>query len=279
MATTKLWAVHSNAGGVIDYDKNPEKTMLEDRKVEDGLMLFPDTVPTVEGQLIAGVNCDPEHAAEEMDAVKEQFGKKGGVLGYHGYISFPGQDGLNPIEVLTVAKKIAEEMWGEDFQVLLSVHTNTDTLHCHFFVNSVSFRDGHKAVNNEKNYYRLKAVTDKVCAEYNLTVTEKKPKERFDKGRLEAELVDIRMASPNEAELKKNLDEHGMKFNKKTGWLRLKNGKAVSLVSINPLFKNLFNYEAPTAVGTPQSAAVAAAIDKDKKRQEQIVEEKRHNGV
>ena len=66
-------------------------------------------------------------------------------------------------------------MWGKDFQVLVTTHLNTDNLHCHFVVNSVSFRDGHKFRNSIEQHRELREVSDAVCKEHGLSVLTNAP--------------------------------------------------------------------------------------------------------
>ena len=41
---------------------------------------------------------------------------------------------------------LARKVWGKRFQVLVATHMNTDNLHNHFVINSVSYVDGKKSV-------------------------------------------------------------------------------------------------------------------------------------
>ena len=66
-------------------------------------------------------------------------------------------------------------MWGKDFQVLVTTHLNTDNLHCHFVVNSVSFKDGHKFRNSIEQHRELREISDSVCKEQGLSVLSNAP--------------------------------------------------------------------------------------------------------
>lgn len=244
MATTKLWSVHSEVADVANYDINPLKTTYDEDIMPRGVPVADVTIEPEHGLLVSGINCNPKTAVEEFMEVKRKFEKPGGVLAYHGYISFPNVDGLDPVEVLSVAKEMAHEMWGDQFQVLLSVHTNTKTLHCHLLVNSVSFVDGHKAVHNEKNYYRFKNIVDSVCRKYDLTVPVPNTRVPLDYPGLEEKLVNIRMKSPDIPSLKNNLEAEGIKYCGKN-YIRVKDGRFVRLSMINADLANLFEYAKP----------------------------------
>lgn len=43
-----------------------------------------------------------------------------------------------------IGVKLAEEMWGNRFQVVVSTHLNTEHLHNYFVIKSVLFKDGYK---------------------------------------------------------------------------------------------------------------------------------------
>lgn len=251
MAVTKIWAVHSNVDGVAGYDVNSLKTEFDERSLADSLSLVVDPLKTVDGKLIAGVNCDPRKAAAEFNEVKENFGKTDGVLAYHGHISFSNSDRLSPVDVLSVSAEIAKEMWGDAFQVLLAVHTNTETLHAHFLVNSVSFIDGHKASDNEKNYYRLRAISDRICGKYDLIIPDPSQEEEIDYRELEKRLVEIRMKSPTVELLKANLSKEGMTYCG-TEYIKLKNGKYLKLSKISPSIAKLFEYKSADVASKPE---------------------------
>ena len=63
-------------------------------------------------------------------------------------------------------------MWGDRYQVLATVHLNTDNVHCHFVVNPVSFKDGTKFQNKIGDHKELRRVSDEICREHGLSVLE-----------------------------------------------------------------------------------------------------------
>lgn len=71
-----------------------------------------------------------------------------------------------------VGVKLAERMWGDRFQVIVATHLNTDCLHNHFVLNSVSFADGKHYHDNKKNLRLLRKRSDELCREYALSVIE-----------------------------------------------------------------------------------------------------------
>ncbi len=65
-------------------------------------------------------------------------------------------------------------MWGDRFQVVVSTHLNTQHLHNHFVINSVSFKDGKKYYSNLTNTALLRKTSDEICEEYGLNVLKEK---------------------------------------------------------------------------------------------------------
>ena len=63
-------------------------------------------------------------------------------------------------------------MWGDKYQVVVTVHLNTDNLHCHFVVNPISFKDGSRFQSKIYNHRRLREISDEVCRERGKSVLE-----------------------------------------------------------------------------------------------------------
>lgn len=148
MAVSKLWSI--NEGGlsrVLQYAANPKKTNNK---------LY-----------VSGINCEPETAYEEFTAVKRSYAKAGGIEAYHGYLSFKEQD-ITPELSLKIGTEFAQEVWGKRFQVLVTVHTDTNHPHCHFVINSVSFVDGKRLWGEEKAWFKFKQTADRLCEKYGL---------------------------------------------------------------------------------------------------------------
>lgn len=58
----------------------------------------------------------------------------------------------------------------KDYEVVVSTRQNTNHLHNHFILNSVSFKTGKKYNNNRTNLAKLRHISDAICAEYGLSV-------------------------------------------------------------------------------------------------------------
>lgn len=151
MAATSIWPVNGDIGHLLRYTQDPGKT--------DGSLL------------VSGVNCAPNLSMDEMNLVKRQFGKTGGIVAFHGYQSFaPGE--VTPEIAHQIGIRLATELWGDRFQVVVSTHVDKEHIHNHFAINSVSFADGKRFHSGAKDLYRLREVSDRLCREYGLSVIE-----------------------------------------------------------------------------------------------------------
>ena len=172
MATTGFWPVRGKLKKVLDYADNPDKTTERkylDEDLYQALRYTEQDEKTDEKKYVSGVNCSAAFAYREMVAVKQRFGERGKVIAYHGYQSFKTGE-VTPEQAHKIGLETARRMWGKDFQVLVTTHLNTDNLHNHFVVNSVSFRDGHKFRNSIEQHRELREVSDAVCKEHGLFV-------------------------------------------------------------------------------------------------------------
>ena len=171
MATTGFWPVKGRLKDVIDYAENPDKTI--DRKYLDEdlyrtLEYAANAEKTDQRMYVTALNCPLETACQSMMETKRRFGKLKGNVAYHGYQSFrPGE--LTPETCHEIGIETARRMW-PDYEVVVTTHLNTDSLHNHFIVNSVSFKTGEKFQNKIRDHVRLREVSDALCRDYELSV-------------------------------------------------------------------------------------------------------------
>lgn len=177
MATVGIWKICSSLNQVIRYTTNEEKTNIENYKgLDKSLEYVKDDFKTEKKLFVDGINCDSSTALEEMVNVKKKFMKTDGILGWHAYHSFKEGE-VTPELAHEVGLKVANEMWGDRFQVVVSTHINGKCIHNHFVINSVSFIDGKKYYGNRTTYAELRRISNMICSEYGLsTLKEKKTK-------------------------------------------------------------------------------------------------------
>ena len=183
MAVTGFWPVFKNLKATLDYADNPDKTTAPeylDKDLYAALRYAENDNKTDRKIFVGGINCSAQNAYAEMIAVQRRFGLRGRVVGYHGIQSFKEGE-VTPEQAFAIGKETARQMWGDRYQVLVTVHLNTDNVHCHFVVNPVSFKDGAKFKNKIGDHKELRRVSDQICREHGLSVLENS--EFYSKGK------------------------------------------------------------------------------------------------
>lgn len=181
MATTKIWKIEKRLDHVVDYAKDKKKTKND--YLENGydkyddirqVVMYATNADKTEKQFYAtGINCDANKAVEQMQLVKKLYGKENGILAFHAEQSFIAGE-ITPEMAHEVGVRLANEIWGERFQVVVTTHLNTEHLHNHFAINSVSFKDGYKYYSKLSNTALLRKTSDEIYEEYGLSVLEEK---------------------------------------------------------------------------------------------------------
>ena len=144
--------------GVINYCCQKSKTEYEGR------------------QLVSGVNCVPQFALQEFMNSKRLHKNTGGRMYYHMIQSFHPSEQLTPEVAHEIALKLAEEIPG--FEIVVATHTDRAHIHTHFIINSVNCETGKKYHSNLESLNALRAASDRLCKEYNLSVVQPKQKKK-----------------------------------------------------------------------------------------------------
>ena len=137
--------------GVLWYTQQEEKTLWEGQR------------------LVSGWNCTAQSALSEMQLTKERFRKTDGRQYYHFVQSFAAADDLTPREALAIGLELAQREF-PDFEVLVATHIDTDILHSHLIVNSVSFRDVRKLHQSAADLQAHRLANDEICAAHHLSI-------------------------------------------------------------------------------------------------------------
>lgn len=180
MATTSLWKVETRLDKVIKYATNEDKTTDIEfeqeiyKSLHNTIEYAKADFKTEKQFYVSGVNCTSKNALQEMILTKKHFGKEKGILAYHGFQSF-AEGEVTAEQAHQIGVKLAEELWGDKYEVIVATHLNTKHYHNHFVLNSVSFVDGKKYINNRENYAMMRKISDELCREYGLSVIEEKP--------------------------------------------------------------------------------------------------------
>ena len=149
MAVTKFLTRKTRLDTIIKYIMNGEKTEK---------MMY-----------VSGVNCKPDTAIQEMQDTKKRFDKEDGIISYHLIQSFDGKE-VSPKKCHELGLQYAKELFGDDFQFVVATHLNTDNVHNHIVINSVSFKSGYKFYSNRETKDFIRITSDFICRENGLSV-------------------------------------------------------------------------------------------------------------
>lgn len=175
MATTSIWRIKNNLKLSINYIINPEKTMNEDygKDSYNYLELSSNKDYNFKNEkthYVSCLNCSETDPYKDMKFTKERYFKTDGILAFHAYQSFKEREITADI-AHEIGVKFAEEMF-KDYEVIVATHQNTNHIHNHFIINSVSFKTGKKYNNNRTSLAKLRQISDSLCEEYGLSVLE-----------------------------------------------------------------------------------------------------------
>lgn len=192
MATTAIWDVSDNLKRVLDYISNSDKTKNPNESdyhyngLEQAISYTTQDSKTEKQLYVSGINCSMSTAFQDMIITKKAFQKTDGILAYHAYQSFaPGEVDAELAHKIGI--ELAEAMWGERFEVLISTHLDRKHYHNHFVINSVSFKDGLKYYDNKENYKRLRELSDDLCCKYQLSIIKDPKRKAMDYAEWQAE--------------------------------------------------------------------------------------------
>lgn len=141
--------------GVIDY-------CCQDKKVYDEIS---------NQRLVSGINCDGENVFKEFMATKKSYGKTDGMNFYQYVQSFSPDENITPQKAHKVALEFAEKAW-TGYEVLVATHCDAQHIHSHFVINSVSFENSKKLRQNPNTLKSLRALSDEICRQHNLSTLE-----------------------------------------------------------------------------------------------------------
>lgn len=177
MAVTKIKRIRGNPGDPLSYIGNPEKTRnrgfseADRQALADIIAYAADEKKTEKQYFTTGINCDVENAREQFNITKLSFNKTGGIVCGHCMQSFEGYE-VTPEEAHEIGVQMSKELWGDLFQIVVATHLNTNNVHNHIVFNSVSFVDGKRFHFCTEETMRIRAVSDRICRERNLSVIE-----------------------------------------------------------------------------------------------------------
>lgn len=169
MAIAKIHAIKSTLNKSIDYITDSEKTTMKDGT-----------------RLVSSYGCGMETAAVEFkmtanlaEAIKGDYSKVGGAnnLAYHMIQSFaiPDNEKVTPEQIHELGKKFAEEFLGGQYEYVIATHIDKKHVHNHIIFNATSYETLKKFRSEPfKTVKKIRAISDRICWENNLSVIEPK---------------------------------------------------------------------------------------------------------
>ena len=170
MAVTKIWDVKSHLKQLIAYVSNVEKTIERfDEKTLQALVKYGvNDLKTEERKYVTALGCTPDNASEMMASLNKQSQSKSLTVAYHGYQSFaPGE--VDAETAHKIGMKLANELWGDAFPVVVATHIDRGHIHNHFALGATGF-DRKRYHDCNATYRRMREASDRLCKEYGLSV-------------------------------------------------------------------------------------------------------------
>jgi len=84
----------------------------------------------------------------------------------------PGE--VTPQQAHEIGKRLADEILGGQYAYILATHCDRDHIHNHFVWCAVNIETHRRYVSNRATYHRIQEVSDRLCAEYGLSVITEK---------------------------------------------------------------------------------------------------------
>ena len=144
--------------GTLDYVSQKKKTLWGD------------------AQLVVGHNRVPQSAYTEMLTTKQQFRKTDGRQFYHFVQSFAEDDPITPAEANAIGLELAQREF-PGFEVVIATHVDTNHIHNHLVVNSVSCVDGKKLHQSADDLLAHRQANDEICLAHGLNTLERPEKQ------------------------------------------------------------------------------------------------------
>ena len=154
MAYTKIMPIRtsSHLQKAFEYIENPDKT--------------------TEKVYVSSYLCDSRTAVEDFREIQRLARNGGNNYAQHIIQSFSTEDKITPEKALEIGEELIRRMFPEH-QYVIAVHSDTEHIHVHTILNSVNFYTHKKLRSNIGTVYKLRQISDELCAENGLIVIDK----------------------------------------------------------------------------------------------------------
>lgn len=104
---------------------------------------------------VGGLAVDPQYAVYQMELVKQLWHKTEGRQVRHFILSFSNQEVLTYDEAMEYGYQISR-YFSNQRQIVFGIHFNTNHLHIHFALNTVSYTEGHMFSAGPSDYWKFR---------------------------------------------------------------------------------------------------------------------------
>ena len=162
------------SGGVIElasitYIKEARQRPSDMQRVMEYCMQEKKTWDEETGiRWVSGVNCDGLNSVTEFEATKAAWSKEDGIRFYQYVQSFSPAENITHQQAHEIALEFAAKAW-PGYEVLVATHCDTDHIHSHFVINSVSFENGLKLRQHPDTLLHLRKLNDEICAAHGFS--------------------------------------------------------------------------------------------------------------
>ena len=149
MAITKIHAINATVGKAIEYICNQQKT-------DDNV-------------LISTYACGRETAEYDFRFALERSKSQDKNIAYHIIQSFaPGE--VSGEEAHRIGQELADRFLQGKYSYVFATHIDRDHIHNHLIFSACNNVDHRKFRSTFREYYRLRSISDELCAEYGKSV-------------------------------------------------------------------------------------------------------------
>lgn len=162
------------SGGVIElasitYIKEARQRPSDMQRVMEYCMQEKKTWDEETGiRWVSGVNCDGLNSVTEFEATKAAWNKEDGIRFYQYVQSFSPAENITYKQAHEIALEFAAKAW-PGYEVLVATHCDTEHIHSHFVINSVSFENGLKLRQHPDTLLHLRKLNDEICAAHGFS--------------------------------------------------------------------------------------------------------------
>ena len=149
MAYTKIHAITATVNKAVDYICNPDKTD--------------------EGILISSYGCSPETASYDFKFALSKTCQSDPNKAYHLIQSFlPGE--VSYKEAHQIGLELADKVLEGKYSYVVATHIDRGHVHNHIIFCAADNIDHQKYNDCKKSYYRIRKLSDELCAEHGLSI-------------------------------------------------------------------------------------------------------------